>query len=366
MSQDTFRGPLHQMASTTATDFWNDSCAVGELQYALEHGAVGATSNPTIVHQVLLQELDLWRPRICQLIEQHGSWSEERLTWELIEQMAVHGAGLLSEVFERHQGRKGRLSIQTNPAHYGDAEAITRQAMHFHRLAANMQVKIPATAAGLVAIERATAAGVNVNATVCFTVAQALAVAQAVERGLQQRQEAGHEVALMTPICTIMVGRLDDWLKVACQRDGLVTTPGELDWAGVACIKKAHALYGQRGYRTRLLAAAYRSHLHWTELVGGDLVLTIPAQWQRLFNASGMEPAQRFERPVEPGLLQRLERLPEFRLAYDEQGLTPQQFDSYGATVRTLRTFIASYHDLVGQVRDLMLPDPDLAAGGAS
>ena len=55
-----YKSPLHQTISTTPTDFWNDSCAVGELEYAIEHGAVGATSNPTIVEQVLRLERDRW------------------------------------------------------------------------------------------------------------------------------------------------------------------------------------------------------------------------------------------------------------------------------------------------------------------
>ena len=59
-------GPLWETAQT-ATDYWNDSCSIEELTYAIERGAVGATSNPTIVGQVLKQEMHLWRDRIDQL-----------------------------------------------------------------------------------------------------------------------------------------------------------------------------------------------------------------------------------------------------------------------------------------------------------
>ena len=93
----------------------------------------------------------------------------------------------------------------------------------------------------------------------------------------------------MAPVCTIMVGRLDDWLEVAAAERGALLTPGNVNWAGIACVKRAYAIYRERGYRTRVLAAAYRNHRHWSELVGGDIVLTIPAKWQRLFNASDIE-----------------------------------------------------------------------------
>jgi transaldolase len=355
------KGPLYQMASTTATDYWNDSCSVEELAYAIERGAVGATTNPTIVGAVLKKEMHLWRERIAEIVAQNPAWTEDEITWRLIEEMATRGGALLLPVFEREGGMKGRLSIQTDPRLYRDAQRIAEQAVRFSALAANMQVKIPATRAGVQAIEEATAAGVTINATVCFTVPQALAVAEAVERGLRRREAAGEDVAAMTPVCTLMVGRLDDWMQVLVNRDGVVADPGIVHWAGVACMKKAYGIVRGRGYRTRLLAAAYRHHLHWSELIGGDVVLTIPYSWQRLFNDSDIEVVPRMDDPVPQGVVDQLyRRFPDFRRAYDVDGMRPEEFDAFGATARTLRSFIESYHDLTAVVRDFMLPDPDV------
>jgi transaldolase len=108
------------------------------------------------------------------------------------------------------------------------------------------------------------------------------------------------------------------------------------------------------------LAAAYRSHLHWSELIGGDVVLTIPAGWQRKFNASNIEVTPRMDHPVPAQVLTELtEQLEDFRKAYDPKGLKPSEFDTYGATVRTLRGFLASYYELIGFIRDMRLPNPD-------
>jgi len=357
----TGMGPLQQTASTTATDYWNDSCSIEELTYAIERGAVGATTNPTIVGDVLKKEMHLWRERIAEIVAENPAWSEDEVTWRLIEEMAIRGAELLLPVFQREGGKKGRLSIQTDPRLYRDAARITAQALRFSALAPNMQVKIPATCAGVQAIEVATAAGVSINATVCFTVPQALAVAAAVERGLQRREAAGEDVASMTPVCTLMVGRLDDWMQVLVKRDGVVADPGIEHWAGLACMKKAYGIVRERGYRTRLLAAAFRHHLHWSELIGGDVVLTIPYSWQRLFNDSDIEVVPRMDDPVPQQVVDELyRRFPDFRRAYDVDGMSPEEFDAYGATSRTLRGFIASYHDLVGVIRDFMLPNPDV------
>jgi transaldolase len=234
------------------------------------------------------------------------------------------------------------------------------QARHFDTLAPNMQVKMPVTKAGVRAIEEATYHGVNVNATVSFTVPQAVAVAEAVERGLNRRAADGQDISHMAPVCTIMIGRTDDWIKVVAKRDSIDIDPAYLNWAGIACFKNAYRIWQERGYRVRLLAAAYRHLGHWSELIGGDVVLTIPYEWQLKINASDIPVVERMHHPVDPQIVETLyDKIPDFRRAYNADGMTADEFDSYGATVRTLRAFIAAAHDLMGVVREFMLPNPD-------
>src|SRR2546428_12274474 len=128
--------------------------------------------------------------------------------------MPMRGARRLEPAFAAHGGRDGRLSIQTDPRLYRDAAAIVENAMAFSRLAQNMIVKIPATRAGIVAIEEVTYRGVSINATVSFTLPQCIAVAEAVERGVRRREAEAKGIEAMGPARTIMVGRLDDWLQV--------------------------------------------------------------------------------------------------------------------------------------------------------
>src|SRR6266536_4417318 len=187
--------PLLRMVQSSPTDYWNDSCAVDELADAIERGAVGATSNPSIVLEVLRKERAHWVPRVLTLASEQPSWTEVDLTWAIVEEMAVRACALLAPVFEREGGRAGRLSIQTNPANYPNTERMLEQGLRFAALAPNAQVKFPATAAGVEAIEEATFRGVNINATVCFTVPQAIAVGEAVERALRRREAAGLDAA---------------------------------------------------------------------------------------------------------------------------------------------------------------------------
>ena len=352
--------PLLRTVSDYPTDYWNDSCAVDELRYAIENGATGATSNPTIAGEVMKKEWATWQPRVLDNRAEHPTWSEFEIAWQLYEEMAVRGAAELFPVFVREGGRKGRLSVQTDPTLHRDSAGMLEQGLHFHSLAPNIQVKFAATKAGLAGLEEATYRGVSINATVCFALPQAIAVAEAVERGLQRRERKGLDVASMSPVVTIMMGRLEDWLKVVADRDGIVVDPAAVSWAGVAVIKKAHPIWRSRGYRARLLAAAYRHHLHWSELIGGDLILTMPSVWQKRFNASSVAVRSRIDEPVDPDIVEQLaEHFLDFRRAYDEDGMTVDEFDAYPPTVRTLRQFTASYLDLVRSVQEIVLPDPD-------
>jgi transaldolase len=301
-----------------------------------------------------------WKPRIAELVREMPSATEDQIGWKLVEELSVRAAELLRPAFEKHGGRNGRLSIQTDPRNFRNSEALLEQTVRFSKLAPNMIVKIPATRAGIPAIEEASYRGISINATVSFTLPQCVAVAEAVERGLRRREKEGKSVAGMGPVCTIMVGRLDDWMKAVAEKEGILVDPGIFEWAGVAVFKKTYRLFKERGYRTRLLSAAFRNHMHWSQLVGGDVVISPPHAWQVRINASGIPALPRIDEPVDPGMVGELqERFPDFRRAYTEEGIAVDEFDAYGATRRTLRQFIAAVADLDALVRDFVVPNPD-------
>ena len=231
----------------------------------------------------------------------------------------------------------------------------------FTAVAPNIIVKFPATKVGIAVMEEATYRGVSINCTVSFSVAQAVAAAEAVERGLKRREAEGLPTDDMGPVITIMVGRVDDWLKVLVERDGIVVHPAALAYSGVAVFKRAYGIFQERGFRARLLAAAIRHHLHWSEFVGGDVIITMPSSWQKKFNASAIEVHERMHESVDPIYINELlAAFPDFRRAFQPDGLTTDEFDSFPPSVRTLRAFIASYHDLLAAVTDAQLPNPDL------
>jgi transaldolase len=353
--------PLKIMADTTVTEYWNDSCDFTELSTAISNGAVGATSNPVIVATVLKKGLKEWEPEIRKIISSHPNYTEDEIAWGLIEKMGVKAAALLYPIFIASKGKRGRLSIQINPKYFNNKDLMVQQATQLNKIAPNLNIKLPVTAEGIEAIEELTYLGVSINATVSFTVSQSIAVAEAVERGLDRRIKEGRSIDDMSPICTIMEGRLDDWLKKIAEKKGIILNPGYLEWSGVAVVKRAYELYVERKYRTRLLTAAYRNHMHWSELIGGSLSQTIPYDWQVKFNASDVEIKERINDPIDSTILRTLkQKFVDFNRAYDIEGLKPEEFVNFGPTRRTLRQFLKGYEELLGMVRDILIIDPDV------
>lgn len=352
---------LNHVADSTPTVLWNDSADPKELSQSIQWGAVGATCNPIIALTALKADQDYWKSQIKKYAAANPTASDDEIGWQMVLELSIAAAKLLEPTFEKHNGRNGRLSIQTDPRFHRNPAALVEQAAKFNRVAKNVIVKIPVMSETIDAFEEATYQGISINATVSFTVAQTIAVAEAVERGLKRREAEGLDISTMGPVCTIMVGRTDDWMKVSAEQAKLAVDPGIFEWAGVAAFKNAHQIYKQRGYRTRLLAAAFRNHMHYTELLGGDCVISPPFAWQARINQSDLVPdLNSIENPIDPKILNALlDKSLEFRKAYDPEGLTISQFSEFGATKRTLRGFLQATHDLESFVRDTLITDPD-------
>lgn len=339
------------------TALWNDSADPEQLARSIEFGAVGATCNPVIALDAVTRRLDIWGPRIAEIAAERPEATESEIGWAVVEELSVRAAALLEPAFRESGGRNGRLSVQTDPRLHRDAEALVAQAVGFSRLAENIIVKIPATSVGIRAIEEATYQGVSINVTVSFTVAQAVEAAKAIERGLDRRIAEGLPMWEFGSVVTLMGGRLDDWLKAWAAQNRILIEPGVFEWAGVAALKKAHSIFTERGYRSRILSAAFRNHLQWSELQGGDLVVSPPFDWQLRIDENRIPAEDRIDVPVDPEIIRTLrEKIREFSRAYDEDGMTVEEFDTFGATVRTLRQFLQADEALDQVVRDVLLP----------
>ena len=351
-----YKSKLHESTvKYPQSQIWMDSCGAEELAYGIERGCVGATCNPNIVTQVIKNELDIWTPVIRKIIEENPEYNEDDVSWALIDEIGRQRSQLLLPIFTESGGKLGRLSIQTNIKNYRNTERMLEQAIHLNELGENMQVKLPASEAGVKAMEEATYRGISINATVSFTVSQAVAVAEAVERGLERRKKEGLSCAKMTPVCTIMAGRVDDWLKSYTTTKNLAVAPESLEWAGIAVEKEAYRVYNEKNYTTKLLTAANRNPYHWSEFVGGDIRQTINYGWQKKLESCDFDVVSRIDHPVHPEYMRQLKKYPEFMKAFENGAQNTSEFTDYGAFKFTLNGFLTGYEDLVKLVRPFLV-----------
>ena len=259
-------------------------------------------------------------------------------------------------IIPQGEGQTFTISGQTNAKYYCNKDLMVEQACKLAALVPNSQIKAPTSKAGVEAFEELTYRGVSINATVSFTCAQAVAVGEAVERGLKRREAEGLDISWMHPVCTIMIGRTDDYLKNVVKASDMCIPAEALDLAGVAVMKNAYKVYKERGFRTTLLTAAYRNYHHYVDFLGGDIIFTITSDWQRKFaNCDWIEMKNNMDTPVDEFYLNCLKQIPEFIQAYEPDGLKPEEFQHYGAFLATMKQFLGGYDSLVQLIRSYMI-----------
>jgi transaldolase len=170
------------------------------------HGVRGVTSNPTIFEKAILAS-DAYDEQLAQL----GGTSPEEAYWELVLRDIREAADALAGVYEATEGADGFVSVEVAPSLAHDADGTVQQAHHlWERLGrANAMIKVPATTAGVQAVEALTFAGINVNVTLIFAVDRYKEVLAAHARGLTQRVAAGLPTDSVQSVASFFISRLD-------------------------------------------------------------------------------------------------------------------------------------------------------------
>jgi transaldolase len=324
---------LEWLVKETPTRWWHDSGDPYELERALAHGASGVTTNPVLTYQALRAQPDFWRPLVGQL-DAHLSPEERAIA--LMVTVAQNTAARLEPTFRAAGGEQGYVCAQVNPARAGDREGMLAQARRFHAWAPNIAVKLPVTGAGLDVLEACTAEGITVTATVSFTVPQVVAVAE--------RHRRARENGLIPGRCfaVIMIGRQDDYLREVAGDNRAGLSEAEIRQAGMAITKRAFQIFQSEGYPAVLLVAALRGIYHMSGLAGASVVMSVHPKIQAMLFESDLPRRSGIDEPVDPLVIRRLQTLPEFRRAYEPDGMRPEDFIAYGLTQRTLSQFYDS------------------------
>jgi transaldolase len=349
---------LHQL-SALGQSVWidylsRDLIESGALAKAVaEEAVVGVTSNPSIFEKALA----------------HGHAYDEQISSlegdarSVFLELAMRDVGtacdLLRPVWNRTKGGDGYVSIEVDPSLADDTAATIAQATHFHEAIArpNLMVKIPATDAGVPAIEEMTARGYAINVTLIFSLTRHGQIAEAYLRGMERLVTLGGDPRRIHSVASFFVSRVDTETDRRLARAGRDDLTGRL---GIANAKLAYQQYKSlfHGERWDALAArgataqrclwastsvkdpSLRDTLYVEELIGPETISTMPEETIRAFQDHGR---------VEPRLEAELD---EARHLFDELAAAGVDYDDVTATLERegIEKFVASFDELLQRV----------------
>ena len=327
---------LRWLSSSTKTDWWCDSGDPSDIRLALEHGAVGITTNPALSAAAASGKLPEFAEKMKGAAAMSADPTEKAQL--LVEIIAKYGAAALNSLFEESGKKRGYLCAQIDPSQAGNRNAMREMGRRFSSWAPNISVKLPATMAGIAVLEELAAKGIPTTGTVSFTLPQMLAVAEAYERGAAKARASGKTPAPCNAV--LMIGRIDDYLAEVAADNGAAPSSDDIKRAGIAIAKRAYELFKQKRYGAKILVAALRGTYHATELAGGELILSIHPKYQKPLMLGDTPKLKKIDDPIDTGALERLYTMKEFVRAYEPAGLAPEEFIRFGATQRTLSQFL--------------------------
>ncbi len=288
----------------------------GELQSMVDHdGLLGVTSNPAIFEKALAGSTDY--DQVMKAAVNQGVGTAK----DIFERLAIEDIQLAADVmhpaYARTGGRDGFVSFEVSPYLANDTERTIEEARRLRRLISrdNVMIKVPATPAGIPAIETLTGEGISINVTLLFALPAYELVADAYVAGLEKLSREGGDVGKVASVASFFISRIDsavdeklsqelDTTRDPEQRSKLKSVIGKV---AIANAKQAYASFQERlsGTRWKTLAekGARPQRLLWAststknpkfpetlyvdELIGADTVNTVPAETYTVYRACG-------------------------------------------------------------------------------
>ena len=330
---------FQRVTELTPTRFWINNPTRAHADIAIANGAVGCTANPSYSQKMLDHPTE--GEAAWTLLKESIQESEnEYQAAEIFQRKLIKPiSDRFMPLYHQDPSRYGYVSIQGDPIDDENVAGIIRQARENRAVAKNICCKIPATQAGLEAMEVLIEENTPINATEIFGVAQMLSLCETYEK---VSKKSGNRPPLFM---SHIAGIYDDYFKAYVEREKVDIAPDVLWQAGLAVARKVYQLMTERGYSAIFVGGGARGLHHFTEMVGGDACITInwegtadklleidPPVVYRLFN------------PVPQKVIEELmEKLPAFRQGYLEDGLSVEEFEGFGPVQLFRSSFVKSW-----------------------
>jgi len=321
---------LHELGQSVWLDTISDGLIrSGELKRLVDEGILyGVTSNPTIFKNAIGGNKDSYPEEIARLAS--AGKSAEEIFDELSARDIVRTADLLADTFRKGTGRDGFVSLEVQPGFAFDTDGTIAEAKRLWSKIQrpNLFVKVPATPAGIPAIEALIAEGININVTLTFSAPQYVTVAEAFKRGIDRRIGAGLPVDHLHSVASVFVSRLDTSVDKELEEKAKNASAPEKDrylsLRGKAAV--ANALHVWEEYRAQFFGpdfedtrkagarpqwllwastgtknAAYSDVKYVEELEGPDTINTMPRETLDAFLDHGKVLGNRLDPEIENG-----------------------------------------------------------------
>lgn len=335
-------GYFHRVMEETPTIPWINSAVQGEIEATIKWGARGGcTANPTHPPKAIEIDGKQWQPVINKILKDDPSISDDDAADLLLQSMIKRTSQLFLPIYEESKGKYGHVAIQSNPNTNDDLLTLIRFAVCYSKIGVNVVPKIPSTKVGSQAIEQLTAMGINTIATMGFSVAQAIAMAEAYERGLKYLRPSAQR-----PRCFVVIipGVFDDYLNELAEKIGISNTTGIIRYAGNAWCRVVYKIFQEKGYNADILVGGTRQTYHFTDFVGGKLYITHSFNtWNQLVKENPPV-VSRISDETPPEVISELgDKFIDFHRAYEADGLMPDEFRSFGPCVKFNNSCVEGY-----------------------
>ena len=310
----------------------------------------GATTNLPSALEVVRSDRGFWREWAIEQKRRDPKLDARQVLWAMYLEIVKRGAERLLGIYHRSGFRWGHLAAEVDLRSHDRPERMKEQALQIAALASNIIVTVPATEEGIGVINFLTSQGIGTNASLCSTLAQIVAVAEAVLDGLARAKRNMADLSSWRSVISLTMRRCEEIGAVESRADqkGAGLTETKKRWFSIAILKKAIGLLMEQGSPSKLLMAEMGTGpiiggmtrlWHFEKTAGADIVYACPGGYIRAVDQLG-EALQflpdAWRKPVPERVLDGLKKLEYFARVYDPDGLAPAEFSSHPAVVASL------------------------------
>ena len=332
-----------RLHAQTPTRLWINHPWGDDLDKAIRAGAINCTTNPAYCSKLIQNEPDFIYPIIDSLVKEIDD--DDEAAEAVVYQSVARVVERFRSLYEQSGGKCGFVTIQDDPRRDRDADAVIRAARRYRNLGPNFMIKVPVIQAGCAAMEELVAEDIPICATEVFSIAQAVYICELYER-------ASAKCNKRPPFyVTHIAGIFDEHLANVVEREGIEISQQVLEQAGCYISRQEYNLLKERGYHGTLLGGGARSTRHFTELVGGDLHITINWSTAEQIIRANPPVVSRIGQTTPAEIIEELtEKLSDFRKAADPDGLRIEEFEDYGPVVLFRNAFLKGYGTLLDEI----------------